>query len=330
MPAVNLSTLTTTLQENERVFSQIFRARLAKLDDLRSDFIVMNLEADKKTKLVRSFLGNITQPGLTGNTNFTNDAIRFIDKDATNKRIKIDLRFTEQEREALRTSFLSKFFGTSDSDLYTVTGADYIFSELMAKAEQEMYSCLYGGVYNGGTGTVGGANLFDGLGTLFNAAYASQEIPGVNKAIGAAAAITPANFVAELTKFEDVIITNQELLTAADVEGGTVYLPRAWKIAIQRGLDNLTFKTANVVELNPDKTLSFTKFPNIVVKTPFWMNGVNNMFYTAPGNLFFLTHTLQMNNVQVEFQKQDRDLKFFADWYGGVNFADGRYIALHR
>ena len=194
---------------------------------------------------------------------------------------------------------------------------------------------LFRSVENRTTGTVGGLNLFDGLAFKFTQGYTTVgaggvgDIPATNKVVTPAASVTQANVLGELKKMVEIIYESEDLQEYVD-EDASFFLPLSYYQHLVNAMDSALSNGSQVVQRNADGTFGFKLLPNTVLKPRTYMTGVDNMFWTPNGNLFYLHQDTDTDIPMMKFQEQDRDLKLFIDFELNVEYADGRVIVLYK
>jgi len=208
---------------------------------------------------------------------------------------------------------------------------------VFSKIQDEITRAMWKGVYNASNGVQGGLNLFNGLEVLTIQGYLEEaeggvgDIPIENKVLSPAASITKANVIAELLKLRQAIESNEYIEEYID-DPGVVYCDRKILVALGDALEEAESNRDMVVTKDKDTGVySFNAYPNIIFKSPSWMRGTGNMFYTLEGNLFYLYEDeMEMDGPVINFERQARDLNIFLDGSASVDYADGRAIILYK
>ena len=333
MAVVDLSALSSNLQNDKRDYEQIFGLLMANGFDAKDDFVRLGIT--KEVELIRDELSNLTQPGRTGSTNFTTQAIAQKKRIGRLRPAKVDLKLTELELYQLRTSYLGRRQPSDPKDIHSVAGREYLMSRVMARIGKEVNRAIVRGVENPATGTTGGLNLFDGLGFKFTQGYATVasggvgDIPASNKVATPAASVTQANVLGEIKKLVEIINESEDLQEYTD-EDASFFMPKTYYQHMVNALDSALSNGSQVVQKNADGMYSFKLLPNTIIKPRSYMTGVDNMFWTPDGNLFWLHQDTEEDIPMMKFQEQDRDLKIFIDFEVNVEYADGRVIVLYK
>jgi len=329
---VDVSALSENLTRDKKDYEKIFGLKMASGFGAKPDFVVMGLNQDMD--LVRDELGNITQPGRTGVLNYTTNVITQKYRRATLKPVKGDIKFTEVDLYNLRTSYLGRREPGDPKDIHSLPGRTYIMGRIFERIGKEINRTLIKGVENRNTGLQGGLNLFDGLAFKFTEGYATvanggkEDIPIGNKVASPAATMTEANILGELKKLTEVILSNEDLVEYRE-ENGSVFINPIWYQWILNALDSALSNGSQVVTKKGDK-LFLNALPNTEIKPRTYMIGVNNMFWTVEGNLFYLHQDVEGDIPKMKFQEVGRDLSVLIDAEANVDYADGRLIVLWK
>jgi hypothetical protein len=329
---VDISALSENLQKDKKDYEKIFGLKMASGFDAKKDFVVLGL--NEEVELVRDELGNITQPGRTGETNFTTGFLKQKSRKGKLKPGKVDLKFTEAELYALRISYLGRREPGDPRDINSLPGRNYIMGRVYARIGKEVNRAIFKGVENRETGTAGGLNLFDGLGYKLTEGYATvandgvEDIPAANKVTNAVATVTEANIIGELKKIVELIMSNEDLIEYRE-DNASLFINPQWFVWINNAFDSALSNGSQVVTRKGDK-LFFNALPNTEIKPRIWMIGVQNMFWTPDGNLFYLHQDVETDIPRIKFQEVDRDLKILMDFEVNVEYADGRLIVLYK
>lgn len=332
MATVDVSALSENLTRDKKDYEKIFGLKMASGFAAKGDFVVMGITQD--IDLIRDELGNITQPGRTGVLNFTTDAIKQKARRGTLKPVKGDIRFTEEELYKLRTSYLGRREPGDPKDIHSLAGRTYIMGRIFQRIGKEVNRALIKGVENRTTGLVGGLNLFDGLAFKFTEGYATvatggkEDIPVGNKVTGAAANVTEANILGEIKKMTELVLSNEDLVEYREEEAG-LWINPIWYQWICNSLDSALSNGSQVVTIRNGK-MYLNALPNTEVKPRVYMVGVNNMFWTVEGNLFYLHQDVEGDIPKMKFQEVGRDLQILIDGEANVDYADGRLVVLYK
>jgi len=329
---VDVSLLSENLQKDKKDYEKIFGLKMASGWDAKKDFTVLGI--NQEVELVRDELGNIVQPGRTGTTNFSTGFLKHKSRIGRLKPAKVDLKFTEAELYALRISYLGRREPGDSRDINSLPGRSYIMGKVMGRIGKEVNRAIFKGVENRATGTTGGLNLFDGLGFKLTEGYAlvsasgKEDIPAANKVTSPVATVTEANIVGELKKLVEVIMSNEDLIEYRE-DSASLFINPQWFVWINNWLESALSNGSQIVTKKGDK-LFFNALPNTEIKPRSWMIGVNNMFWTVDGNLFYLHQDVETDVPRIKFQEEDRDLKILMDFETNVEYADGRVIVLYK
>lgn len=330
---VDVSELAENLTRDKKDYEKIFSLKMASGFGVKPDFVVMGLNQD--IDLVRDELGNITQPGRTGTLNYTTDVIKQKYRRGTLKPFKGDIKFTEVDLYNLRTSYLGRREPGDPKDIHSLPGRTYIMGRIFSRIGKEINRTVVKGVENRATGLTGGLNLFDGLAFKFNEGYASkasggiEDIPLTNKVSGAAASVTPANIMTELRKVIEVVLSSEDLIEYKDENAG-LWINPMWYQWIIQNLESALSNGSQVVTVRADGRMFLNALPNTEVRPRTYMIGVDNMFWTVEGNLFYLHQDVEGDIPKMKFQEKGRDLDVLIDGEANVDYADGRLIVLYK
>lgn len=329
---VDVSLLSEELRKDRVTYEKFFALKMASGFDAKMDFVVLPIT--EEVNLVRDEMGNLTQPGATGATNFTTGGLIHKQRIGKLRPAKVDLKFTELELKALRVSYLGKREPGDPKDINSLAGRDYIMKKVIARIGKEVNRAVVKGVENAGTGAQGGLNLFDGLSLKLTQGYATSgtgwvgDIPAGNKVTSPAATVTQANILAEINKIVTIIMSSEDLVEYREEEA-SLFIPPVY---LQYMIDALNASLSNgsqiVSKVGDEYRLNL--LPNTVIKPRSYMIGVDNMIWTPNGNFFYLCQDPEENVPAIKFQEQDRDLKIFIDFQISVDYADGRVIVLHK
>lgn len=329
---VDVSALAENLTRDKKDYEKIFSLKMASGFDAKKDFVVMGINQD--IDLIRDELNNITQPGRTGVLNYTSDVIKQKYRRGTLKPFKGDVKFTEVDLFNLRTSYLGRREPGDSKDIHSLPGRTYIMGKIFGRIGKEINRTLVKGVENRATGLQGGLNLFDGLAFKFTEGYATvanggkEDIPIANKVASPAATMTEANILGELKKLTEVVLSNEDLVEYLE-ETASVFINPIWYQWICNSLDSALSNGSQVVTKRGDK-LFLNALPNTEIKPRTYMIGVNNMFWTVEGNLFYLHQDVEGDIPKMKFQEVGRDLICLIDGEANVDYADGRLIVLWK
>lgn len=329
---VDVSALSENLTKDKKDYEKIFGLKMASGFSAKSDFVVLGINQD--IELVRDELSNLTQPGRTGVTNFTTEAIKQKSRIGTLKPAKVDLKLTEVELYNLRTSYLGRREPGDPKDIHSLPGRTYIMGRIFQRIGKEVNRAIIKGVENRATGTTGGLNLFDGLNFKFTEGYATvgsggkEDIPASNKVTGAVATVSEANILGELKKMVELILSSEDLVEYRE-DDASLFINPVWYQWILNALDSALSNGSQVVTKKGDK-LYLNALPNTEIKPRVYMIGVSNMFWTVNGNLFYLHQDVEEDIPRMKFQESDRDLKVLIDFEVNVEYADGRLVVLYK
>lgn len=328
---VSVSNLVDELKKDSVDYGTLFGLKMASGFDAKNDFVVLGIKDE--VKLIRDELGNITQPGQTGTTNFTTGAITLKQRTGKLRPAKVDLKLTELELASLAVSYLGRREPNDPRDINSLAGRNYIMGRVMERIGKEVNRAIYKGVENPATGAVGGANLFDGLGLKFTQGYATSgtgwvgDIPAGNKVTSPAATVTQANILGELQKIVSLVMESEDLVEYRE-DDASLFIPPVYFQYMCNALDAALSNGSQIVS-KVGVDYRFNLLPNTVIKPRSYMIGVDNMVWTPNGNLFYL-HQDTEDVPSIKFQEQDRDLKILIDFKISVDYADGRLIVLHK
>lgn len=351
MAVVDSSQLSAELQESKKDFEKIFALKVR--DGFgRAKKRFTTLRTDEKAGLKREFMGNITQPGRTGNINNATEFLSWKDKVPVLKPAKVDLTINEVELHKMRVSFLNKIESADPNDIHSIAGRSYIMSRVMKQIGKEVHAAIYrsalGFGYDGtNAGTIasssfqGGLNLFDGLGVKFLEGYTTvanggkEDIPAAQKVANPdGAGFTSTTAIAELGKMLEIIYYTPELQDIAisdDAEDeNTLILPPAYALATAQALDNLPYKSSKLVEPKEGGGWRFKSLPNVGIEMDSFMSTVDNMFWGPKSNLFWLSPMSDDDVASIKFQEVGRGVQILIDWEQNVDYADGRQLVLYK
>ncbi len=326
---VDVSALSADLQKSKKEYEKIFGLKMASGFEAKKDFVVLGI--DQEIELIRDELGNITQPGRTGVTNFSTGFIGQKARIGKLKPAKVDLKFTEEELYKLRVSYLGRREPGDPRDINSLAGRNYIMGRVYARIGKEVNRAIFKGVENRATGATGGLNLFDGLGFKVTEGYTTvasggkEDIPAGNK-VGSAVTISEATVIGEVSKMVDLIVSNEDLVEYMEDSASFFVNPQHF-VWINNALDSALSNGSRVVTKRGNQ-LFLNALPNTEIKPRTWMIGVNNMLWTLDGNLFYLHQDVETDIPNIKFQEVDRDLKILIDFEVNVEYADGRLIVL--
>lgn len=329
---VDTSALSENLNIDKKDYEKIFGLKMASGFDAKQDMTVLGI--NEEVELIRDEISNITQPGRTGTTNFTQDVITQKSRIGKLKPAKVDLKLTEQVLYSLRTSYLGRREPGDSKDIHSLPGRTYIMGKVFQGIAKEVNRAIFKGVENRATGVQGGVNLFDGLNFKFTQGYTTvandgvEDIPAGNKVTGAVATVSEANILGEIKKMVEVIISSETLVEYKDDDAG-LYLPPIWYQWALNALESQLSNGSQVLTKKGDK-LMINALPNTELKPRTYMIGVNNMFWTLNGNMFYLHQDVETDIPRIKFQEADRDLKIFIDFEVNVDYADGRLVVLYK
>lgn len=329
---VDLTALSENLTTDKKDYEKIFGLKVASGFAAKGDFVVLGLEQD--IELVRDELSNIVQPGRTGALNFSTEVIKQKSRKGTLKPAKVDVKFTENELYNLRTSYVGRREPGDPKDIHSLPGRTYLMGRIFDGIGKEVNRALVKGVENRATGLQGGLNLFDGLNFKFTQGYAAvadggdEDIPAGNKVTGAVTTVTEANILGELKKIVDLIIGSETLVEYKE-ENASLFINPTWYNYIINALDSALSNGTQLITMKGDK-MYLKALPNTEIKPRVFMIGVNNMFWTVDGNLFYLHQDVDTDVPRMKFQEVGRDLQLLIDFEVNVEYADGRLIVLYK
>lgn len=331
MAAFNITALQAVLLENLGDIQTIFGLKVSNgFDEKRNgDFLVMPTK--DKVPLVRDATNPILQPGRTGSTNFTNDAVVLKSRIGEIKPFKADLKLDEVTLYNWSRSYLAKKKATDPTDIYSFEAMTYYMGRILAQAGKDINGALFKGVYNAGGG-VGGVNLFDGLNAKMLEGFTSvanggkEDIPASN-VYAAANTINQANILAEIAKGVQVIVDSDTLAEYVE-ENASFYLPFQQYAMMKNALAaQPVTKGDEVVMKTGANEYRLSLLPNTIIKHRPMLTGTQAQFWTPDGNLFFLAPEGTTEDISaITIEKADRALKIFMDGEAGVDYADGRLI----
>lgn len=331
--SLKINDLAVELQRNLGDYTKIFGLKMANgFDEKRNgDFGV--IPTKDKVPLIRDTTSSILQPGRTGTTNFTNDAVSLKARTGEIKPFKADLKLSEVELYAWSKSYLARKKPTDPSDVYSFEAMAYYMGRIFAQAGKDMTQAVYKGVYNA-AGGVGGVNLFDGLGikltkgVLTVANGGVEDIPATNMATSAAT-ITQANILAEIQKIVDIIVASDTLVEYIEDEA-TFYMPFKHYAFMVNAVAALPVTAGNQVVFKEGNVWKLALLPNTTIKYRPMLGGTEKQFWTPSGNLFYLAPEGSAEDIaSVNIEKQDRSIKIFLDGEAATDYADGRLIVMN-
>lgn len=301
---VDVSALSENLQKDKKDYEKIFGLKMATGFDAKKDMVVLGI--NQEVELTRDELGNIVQPGRTGDTNFTDGALTLKSRIGKLKPAKVDLKLTELELYNLRISYIGRREPGDPRDIHSLPGRNYLMSRIFARIGKEVNRAIFKGVENRATGATGGLNLFDGLRFKFTEGYTAVaddgigDIPAANKVTGAAATMTEANIIGELKKLVETIMSNEDLVEYRE-ESASLFINPTWFTWICNALEAALSNGSQVVTKKGDR-LFFNALPNTEIKPRTSMIGVANMYWTVDGNLFYLHQDVETDIPRIKFQ----------------------------
>lgn len=336
MAAINVSTLTEELTRNRREFETLFGEKFKKLDAAKQDLTPLPMGESEEVVLLRDFVSNISQPGKTGSTNYTTAISELKQRIGKLKPIKADIKFTETELVNIQKNYIGRREPGDPRDIHSLPGQSYLMGRIAAKMEGETVNAFYKGVHNASNGVQGGVNLFDGFEQLFAEGYAEvidggvKDIPDANMVSSAAASIDASNVIAEMRKFEDMIIASPAL-EEFRMDDAKIFIDWAVLNMLNRAQEDSQGNKDAVATKGTDGIWRLNSLANVELKPVSWMNGTNNLFYSVTGNLFYMYEDdVEADGPSLKFQESDRDLKVLIDANASVNYADGRLIGLYK
>lgn len=303
---------------------------------------------DQKYSIRRETLGNITQPGRTGNLNYAPSFYSTDTREGQLKQGKVDVKFDELEIAEINDSFMQEVGSSDVDDINSIAGYDYIMDRIFAQTAAETDN----GIYYGDIGSEplgapagafqGGRNIIDGLGVKFDEALVSGEIPATHNIVKAVA-ITAANVLPELKKIIDKVWSlahiRREMNSArfANMQY-KIFVPTSWEGHIIDAFDSLTYKFDNTLRFN-EKTGLYEpkKLPRTSIAFKSFMDaGDEEAFFSPTNNLFLLSKKGKTGNdaksvCKIKVQENlNRGFQVLLDWDQDVNFGDGRFIVTYK
>ncbi|MCU0336314.1 MAG: hypothetical protein MUF12_00495 [Sediminibacterium sp.] len=331
MASFNISALQAVLLENLGDIQTIFGLKVSNgFDEKRNgDFLVMPTR--DKVPLVRDSTNPILQPGRTGTTNFTNNAVELKSRIGEIKPFKADLKLDEVTLYNWSRSYLAKKKATDPSDIYSFEAMTYYMGRILAQAGKDISNAVYKGVHNP-AGGVGGVHLFDGLNAKMLEGFTTvanggvEDIPATN-VYAAANTINQANILGEINKAVQVIVDSETLAEYVE-EDGSYYLPFQHYAMMKNALAaQPVTKGDEVVMKTGTHEYRLSLLPNTIIKHRPMLNGTQSHFWTPDGNLFFLAPEGTTEDISsITIENADRSLKIFMDGEAAVDYADGRLI----
>lgn len=335
MTMINVSTLAEKLRTDQRVYETIFGMRLRTLSEAKQYFVPFPVGREGEAILLRETLGNLTQPGRKGTTNFTTAFSELRQRVGKPSPIKVDLTLGEIELATLQKNYIAQRQPADPRDIHDIAGRSYLMGRVFSKIEDEVSRAMYKGV-KADTGIQGGLNLFNGLEALFLQGYLTTANGGVgdilvaNKVASPALAVTQANVIAELKKMRDAIKDSPFIQDFAG-EPGTVYVDWNILVSLNDALEAADTNRDQVVSKGADGVYRFNSMPNVRLVAPKFMWGTGNMFFSLEGNLFYLYEDeFEMQGPAIKFEESGRNLNIFIDGSASVDYADGRAIVLYK
>jgi hypothetical protein len=330
MAAFNITNLQAVLLENIADIQTIFGLKMSNgFDEKRNgDFLVMPTK--DKVPLVRDSTNPILQPGRTGSTNFTNDAVVLKSRIGQILPFKADLKLDEVTLYNWSRSYLAKKKATDPSDIYSFEAMSYYMGRIMTQAGSDINQALFKGVYNA-AGGVGGVNLFDGLNAKMLMGFTAVGLGGigdipVGNVYAAAATINQANILTEIQKLVNVIIDTDVLQEYVE-EDGSLYLPFQHYAFMKNAIAAQPVTKGDEVVMKEGSDYRLAMLPNTIIKHRKMLNGTQKHFWTPDGNLFYLAPEGTSEDISsITVEKADRAIKIFMDGEGGVDYADGRLL----
>lgn len=332
---INVSQLAEKLRTDQRVYERIFEQRLRTLSEAKQYFVPFPVGREGEAILVRETLGNLTQPGRKGTTNFTTAFAELRQRVGKPRPIKVDLKLTEIQLATMQRNYIARRQPADPRDIHDIAGRSYLMGRVFSRIEHEVAHAMYKGVY-ADTGVQGGLNLFNGLEALFLQGYLLPANGGIgdilpeNKVASPASSITQANVIAELRKMRDAIKDSPFIREFAD-EPGTVYVDWNILVSLNDALEASDTNRDQVVSKGDDNVYRFNSMPNVRLVAPKFMWGTGNMFFSLEGNLFYLYEDeFEMQGPAIKFEESARDLNIYIDGSASVDYADGRAIVLYK
>lgn len=329
---VDVSALSENLTKDKKDYEKIFGLKMASGFDAKQDMVTLGI--NEEVELIRDDIANLTQPGRTGTTNFTTDVITQKSRIGKLKPAKVDLKLTETQLYALRTSYIGRREPGDPKDIHSLPGRTYLMGKVFQGIAKEVNRAIFKGVENRATGVQGGVNLFDGLNFKFTQGYTTvanegiEDIPAGNKVTGAVATVSEANILGEIKKMTELILSSETLVEYKDETAG-LYLNPVWYQWALNALESQLSNGSQVLTKVGNK-LMVNALPGTELKPRTYMIGVNNMFWTVDGNMFYLHQDVESDIPRMKFQESDRDLKILIDFEVNVDYADGRLVVLYK
>ena len=323
MDSLNLGLLSAKLLENIADYQRIFSLNMANGFGAKSDPLFTVLNIVEKVPLIRELSTPVVQPGRTGSTNFTNNAVAYKERWGQLRPFKVDLKLDEKTIYAWSKTYLAKRKPTDPSDIYSMPALDMYMGAIMKQIGKDFNSILYSGVYNlAGTGF---NDVADGLQIQLQQGYATSgtgfvgDIPASNMTTSAAT-ITQANILTEINNLAMAILTG---LDVPQEEDGTLCIdPLLYALMVNAVAAQLSNGSQVVYRDGADFRLSV--LPNTVIKPKSWLKGTSKLLWTVNGNFFWLSPETSADVASIDIEKGERTIKIFIDGEVGFNYGDGR------
>ena len=240
--------------------------------------------------------------------------VKFVPNPIELKPIKIDYKFFPTDIEASWLGFLA---GDSSRTLENWPIVKYMLEEYLIN--QAIEDKELNGVYKGEwqeptTGTAGDTiNCMDGL--------KKQLIKGAQNTDYPINVITGIGELNETTIFEQLEEYDKQISELYNGKKLIHFVAQRWVRAFKESKRTNGYYFID----GPDKINSQIDFTDrIVVGLPS-MNGTNDLFTTMKENILHLRKR-DLNKVQVDIQKVDREIKFLIHWWEAVGFACNKMV----
>jgi len=326
--SLNLSLLSAKLLENIADYQRIFSLNMANGFGAKSDPLFTVLNIVDKVPLIRELSTPVVQPGRTGSTNFTNNAVAYKERWGQLRPFKVDLKLDEKTLYAWSKTYLAKRKPTDPSDIYSMPAMDMYMGAIMKQIGKDFNSILYSGVYNpAGTGF---NDVADGLQIHLQQGYATSgtgfvgDIPAGNMTTSATT-ITQANILTEINTLAMAILNGLDV--PLDEDGCLCIDPLLYALMVNAVAAQLSNGSQVVYRDGAGFRLSL--LPNTMIKPQSWLKGTGKMIWTVNGNFFWLSPETSADVASIDVEKQDRAIKIYIDGEVGFNYGDGRMMFMN-
>ncbi|MDR6195185.1 hypothetical protein [Siphonobacter sp. SORGH_AS_0500] len=315
MDSLNLSDFATSLTDFARdnrlhIFASLLIPGMAGIAGTPiwaiEDYMQL-IPGNDEVVLTQLAVANVLQPGNKGSFNPTQNAVKFKNRRAKVRPVKVDLEFTQPTIMKMYKSYMGQVTAKKiDPETYPLEA--YVIDAVIAKAKENLrVISLFNGVYNENGNSP--LDIFDGILTQVTKAIAAGNVPADN--IVEVAPTTGENAVANHEKVIQEIpdayfygsdslicLTNRKLLSAYETD-------------YRKKFGTLPYNTSTEKAFIDGTNIPFVVEPGL--------STLEEPIFTTKDNLCYLYDDEgKQDSLEFDYNKRDRSLAYMLDYQAGT------------